>query len=87
MPELTQLAEQCWARYAQVWVCDIDFPYADTWDRSGETNQREFQAVILQHLQEQQIPYRLVSGSVGERVKTVLSQLPADRLLTANHIH
>ncbi|MFI0400260.1 MAG: AAA family ATPase [Thiolinea sp.] len=84
LPELTQLAEQCWARYAQVWVCDIDFPYADTWERSGETNQQEFQAFILQHLQEQQIPYRLVSGSVNERVQTVLSQLPADRLLTAN---
>lgn len=82
LPALTQLAESCWQRYAQVWVCDIDFPYADTWDRSGETNQREFQAFILQQLQARRIPYRLVSGSVEERVATILSQLPADRLLT-----
>ncbi|WP_298610119.1 AAA family ATPase [uncultured Thiothrix sp.] len=82
LPELTQLAEQGWQRYAQVWVCDIDFPYADTWERSGETNQREFQAFILQQLKERQIPYRMVSGSVEERVRTVLSQLPADRLLS-----
>lgn len=82
LPELTQLAEQCWQRYAQVWVCDIDFPYADTWDRSGATNQREFQAFILQYLQEQSIPYHVVSGSVQERVQTILEQLPADRLLT-----
>ena len=82
LPELTQLAEQCWQRYAQVWVCDIDFPYADTWDRSGATNQHEFQAFILQYLQEQKIPYQVVSGSVQERVQTILEQLPADRLLT-----
>jgi nicotinamide riboside kinase len=66
-----------------VWVCDIDFPYADTWERSGEVNQREFQNFILQYLNEQQIPYRTVSGSVTERVKQVLQQLPPDRLLTA----
>ncbi|MFZ1389336.1 MAG: AAA family ATPase [Thiolinea sp.] len=82
LPELTQLAEQCWARYAQVWVCDIDFPYADTWDRSGATNQCEFQAFILQYLEEHKIPYQVVSGSVQERVQTILEQLPADRLLT-----
>lgn len=82
LPELTQLAEQCWARYAQVWVCDIDFPYADTWDRSGATNQREFQAFVLQYLQERSISYQLVSGSVQARVQTMLEQLPADRLLT-----
>ena len=82
LPELTQLAETCWQRYAQVWVCDIDFPYADTWDRSGATNQHEFQAFILQYLQEQRIPYQVVSGSVQERVQTILEQLPADRLLT-----
>lgn len=81
-PELTKLAEQCWQRYAQVWVCDIDFPYADTWERSGETNQREFQAFILEQLNERQIPYQLVSGSVEERVRKVLSQLPPDRLLS-----
>lgn len=82
LPELTQLAEQCWQRYAQVWVCDIDFPYADTWERSGETNQREFQAFILQYLKERQLPYRMVAGSVEDRVRTILSQLPRDRLLS-----
>ncbi|TXH77843.1 MAG: cytidyltransferase, partial [Thiothrix sp.] len=82
LPELSELAAQCWQRYAQVWVCDIDFPYADTWERSGEVNQREFQQFILQYLNEQQIPYRMVSGSVTERVKQVLQQLPPDRLLT-----
>lgn len=82
LPELTQLAEQCWQRYAQVWVCDIDFPYADTWERSGEVNQHEFQAFILQYLQDKQIPYRLVSGTVGERVKTILQDMPPDRLCT-----
>lgn len=83
LPELSELAAQCWQRYAQVWVCDIDFPYADTWERSGEVNQREFQQFILQYLNEQHIPYRTVSGSVTERVKQVLQQLPPDRLLTA----
>ena len=82
LPELSHLAEQCWQRYAQVWVCDIDFPYADTWDRSGETNQREFQAFILNYLQEQQIPYQLVSGAVSERVNSIKACLPEDRLLT-----
>lgn len=77
LPALEQLAQNCWQRYKQVWVCDIDFPYADTWDRSGETNQREFQAFIVQYLNEHHIPYQVVSGGVEERVEQVLGALPS----------
>jgi len=34
-PRLAELAAQ---RYDLVFVCDIDIPYDDTWDRSGEVN-------------------------------------------------
>jgi NadR type nicotinamide-nucleotide adenylyltransferase len=77
LPELERLAEGCWARYQQVWLCDIDFPYADTWDRSGQTNQQAFQQFIKAYLDQHQIPYQTVSGSVEERVEQVLKALPS----------
>lgn len=78
-PELVEYANRCVGRYDQVFVCDTDIPYDDTWDRSGDTNRQEFQQEILADLKARAIPYTLLRGSVAQRIATVeqaLAQLP-----------
>lgn len=78
-PQLAEYARRCVDRYDQVFVCDTDIPYDDTWDRSGDTNRQEFQGQILADLAARGIPYTLLQGSVAQRIATVeqaLAQLP-----------
>ena len=43
LQELADLARSAETRYHLVFLCDTDIPYEDTWDRSGDTNRKEFQ--------------------------------------------
>jgi NadR type nicotinamide-nucleotide adenylyltransferase len=75
LPELAQLATQCWQRYDLVVLCDDDIPYDDTWERSGDANRHEFQAFNLKYLKEHSIKYILASGDIKQRKQTVLKSL------------
>jgi nicotinamide riboside kinase len=75
LPELAQLATQCWQRYHLVVLCDDDIPYDDTWERSGDANRHEFQAFNLKYLKEHSIKYILASGDIKQRKQTVLKSL------------
>jgi NadR type nicotinamide-nucleotide adenylyltransferase len=75
LPELTNLAQQCWDRYSLVVLCDTDIPYDDTWERSGDTNRQEFQTFVKDYLESHGIIYHLVSGGLEHRVRTVMSYL------------
>lgn len=75
LPELTQLANQCWSRYDLVVLCGDEIPYDDTWERSGDANRHEFQAFIRDYLYQQQIPYVHAVGSVNQRMAMVLGAL------------
>ncbi len=70
---LTRLAEAGEKRYDLVFLCDIDIPYDDTWDRSGEVERRNFQQQIIADLKVRRIPYILLSGTIDERCATVRS--------------
>lgn len=59
------------ARYDLVFLCDVDIPYDDTWDRSGEGNRQVFHQRILGDLAERKIPYFLLQGSLEDRVAYV----------------
>lgn len=74
-PRLAALAAQAVTRYDLVFVCDIDIPYADTWDRSGVVNRRVFQRQVLADLHERKVPYRLLSGPLEDRVTQVRGML------------
>jgi len=74
-PRLAQLAEAAVTRYDLVFVCDIDIPYDDTWDRSGDANRQVFQKQLLADLAVRRIPYILLSGSLDRRVETVRAVL------------
>jgi NadR type nicotinamide-nucleotide adenylyltransferase len=75
LPELAQLATQCWQRYDLVVLCDDDIPYDDTWERSGDANRHEFQLFNRQYLKEHGIKHILVSGDIAHRKQMVLKSL------------
>lgn len=77
LPELDKLADESKARFDTVFLCDVDIPFEDTWERSGDVKRQSFQQFIRQQLIDRGIPYTLLQGSVEQRlsvVKSVLSQ-------------
>jgi HTH-type transcriptional regulator, transcriptional repressor of NAD biosynthesis genes len=69
--QLAELANRAASRYDLVFVCDVDIPYDDTWDRSGDVNRRIFQKQIVNDLIIRKIPFFLVQGELETRVKYV----------------
>ena len=70
-PRLEELATRAAERYDIVFVCDIDIPYDDTWDRSGETNREVFQKQIVADLMNRKIPFATLHGDLETRVEYV----------------
>jgi HTH-type transcriptional regulator, transcriptional repressor of NAD biosynthesis genes len=68
---LKDLAVEASIRYDIVFVCDIDIPYSDTWDRSGEVNRQAFHKQIVADLISRKIPYFLLQGDLQRRVNYV----------------
>lgn len=69
--KLSQYADECVRRYDLVILCDEDIPYDDTEDRSGEDNRSEIQRITIQQLKDRGIEFKVVSGTVQERVDMV----------------
>lgn len=66
-PRLEDLASGASARYDLVFVCDVDIPYDDTWDRSGEANRHVFQKQIIADLLIRKIPFFTLRGDLETR--------------------
>lgn len=75
LPRLMELATQAMLRYDLVFLCDIDIPYDDTWDRSGDANRKVFQKKIIGDLLIRKIPFFVLSGSIETRIQTVKTVL------------
>lgn len=76
-PRLIELANLAQSRYDLVFLCDVDIPYDDTWDRSGDVNRKMFQKQIIGDLLARRIPFIILSGDLETRVtkvKRVLSK-------------
>jgi HTH-type transcriptional regulator, transcriptional repressor of NAD biosynthesis genes len=74
---LVELANLAQSRYDLVFLCDVDIPYDDTWDRSGDVNRKVFQKQIIGDLIVRKIPYIVLSGDLetrSKKVKKVLSK-------------
>ena len=85
VPQLTQLAIQAQSRYDLTFLCDIDIPYDNTWDRSGDTQRQIFQKQIRGDLQQRRLPYFTLSGDLDTRVakvKAVLQRFQKYRPIT-----
>lgn len=74
---LKVLAKSIESRYDLVFVCDVDIPYDDTWDRSGDTNRKVFQEQIIADLKTRKTPYLLLRGTIEERTEYVKKKLIA----------
>lgn len=74
-PLLTQLALENAQRYDLFFLCDVDIPYDDTWDRSGDQKRQVFQKQIIADLRERRIPYILLRGTLEERITKVAAVL------------
>lgn len=75
LQQLEDLAKAAESRYHLVFLCDVDIPYDDTWDRSGNTNRIAFQQQIKEDLEKRNIPFKLLSGTIPERVQRVEAEL------------
>ncbi len=71
LPPLSDLADRARSRYDLFFLCDIDIPYDDTWDRSGEVSRREFQKQIVLDLDSRKIPYMRLQGDLEQRMREV----------------
>jgi HTH-type transcriptional repressor of NAD biosynthesis genes len=70
-PRVAELANQAQSRYDLVFLCDVDFPYDDTWDRSGDVSRKTFQKQIIGDLLARKIPFIVLSGDLNSRIATV----------------
>ncbi len=70
-PRLAALAAQAAGRYDLVFLCDVDIPYDDTWDRSGEVNRAAFQRQVIADLRRYRVPYITLRGALDQRVARV----------------
>ena len=73
--KLIELANSAQSRYDLVFLCDVDIPYADTWDRSGDVRRKIFQKQIVGDLLARKIPYIILRGDLetrGAKVREVL---------------
>jgi len=68
---LAELANLVQSRYDLVFLCDVDIPYDDTWDRSGDVSRKTFQKQIIADLLARKIPFIVLSGGVETRVAKV----------------
>lgn len=73
--ELSRLAEQAISRYDLVFVCDVDIPYEESSDRSGEANRAYFQRQVLADLNQRKVPYIVLTGNLERRIATVCALL------------
>lgn len=74
-PRLERLARQCHSRYDVVFLCGTDIPYDDTWDREGQEWRQRMQKQTRAYLDQYNIPYVVLTGTVTERIETVKTVL------------
>jgi HTH-type transcriptional regulator, transcriptional repressor of NAD biosynthesis genes len=68
---LVELANLAQSRYDLVFLCDVDIPYDDTWDRSGDVNRKVFQKQIIGNLLARKIPFIVLRGDLETRISKV----------------
>lgn len=71
LEELKDLAKRAENRHDIIFVCDTDIPYDDTWDRSGDVKRKVFQEKIIEDLNDRNLKYYMIKGTVAERIEQV----------------
>jgi NadR type nicotinamide-nucleotide adenylyltransferase len=76
---LDQLVDDTHRRYDLFFLFEPDFPFDDTWDRSGEMSRLIFQRCIESDLIARKLPYIRLGGSLSERIDKVCKVLAKTR--------
>lgn len=83
---LEELATRATARYDLVFVCDVDIPYDDTWDRSGETNRHVFQKQTVADLLVRKVPFFTLRGDLETRIQSAKAIVDRYQRFTNFHV-
>lgn len=81
-PELHRLADECADRYQHVYVCGDDIPFEQDGTRDNEQLRSKMQRMIVMDLVNRKIPFRILTGSVSQRIAAVLSDIQDGREAT-----
>ncbi len=76
-PDLMKIADEARQRYDVTFLCDKDIPFEDTWDRSGEVQRDVFQKITIDDLNDRDIQYTTIKGTVTERMDQIKKILNA----------
>ncbi|BAU15709.1 ATPase/kinase (plasmid) [Leptolyngbya sp. NIES-3755] len=68
LPALRELAAVCRSRYHHVFVCDDDIPFEQDGWRDSKVWRGRMQGMILYDLAVRGIEYKLLSGSLDDRI-------------------
>jgi NadR type nicotinamide-nucleotide adenylyltransferase len=68
---LASIVRRAAPRYDLTFLCDVDIPYDDTWDRSGDVSRVVFQRQVIGDLSGQNIPFITLHGPLEARVEQV----------------
>lgn len=75
LPRLAELADESVHRHDLVVLCEPDFGYVETWDRSGEGERQRMHRQIEADLLVRRIPFLRARGTVDQRARTLLPVL------------
>jgi nicotinamide riboside kinase len=73
--KLIEILDNSLYKYKNVFLCDEDIPFEDTWDRSGPKSRTVIQGINKDLLNHYGINYTLLSGSFEVRLQTVKDYL------------
>jgi nicotinamide riboside kinase len=62
-------------KYKNVFLCDEDIPFEDTWDRSGPKTRGVMQDINKKMLEQYGIPFTLLSGTIENRLQIVKNHI------------
>ena len=69
--ELSKILNNSIYKYRNVFLCDEDIPFDDSWDRSGPKSREKIQEINKILLSEYKINFTLLSGTLEDRLQIV----------------
>lgn len=77
---LVRMADEAKSRYDLFFLCQLDIPYDDTWDRSGEASRTEMHRRVESDLLARKVPFVRLEGDLETRLAKVDAVLNAHSL-------
>jgi nicotinamide riboside kinase len=78
--KLTKIFYDSLYKYKNVFLCDEDIPFDDTWDRSGPKSRGIIQNINKELLEKHQIGFTLLNGALENRLHIVNNHIKEQEL-------